>query len=247
MSNQKNITQVCLLAGKIMLQSGAETHRVEDTMIRMAATFGVEQAQSHVTPTGILFALGETEPTNFARIVDRSTDLHKVTQVNSISRNISTGSVTLDDAFGQLRVIEKQTHAYPIYLQIIAAALASGCFTIMFQGQWIDFIPAFVAGGIGYSAMVLLRELVEIQFFAELLAAFFIGLIAFLFVYLGIGMALDKIIIGSVMPLVPGLLITNAVRDLMSGHLVSGLSKGAEAFLTAFAIGAGVAVIFLII
>ncbi len=54
---------------------------------------------------------------------------------------------------------------------------------------------------------------------------------------------MDKIIIGSVMPLVPGLLITNALRDLMSGHLVSGLSKGADACLTSFAIGAGVAVI----
>jgi uncharacterized membrane protein YjjP (DUF1212 family) len=59
----------------------------------------------------------------------------------------------------------------------------------------------------------------------------------------GLGRDLDKIIIGSVMPLVPGLLITNAVRDLMAGHLVSGMSKGAEAFLTAFAIGSGVALV----
>lgn len=60
---------------------------------------------------------------------------------------------------------------------------------------------------------------------------------------LGIGIDLDKIIIGSVMPLVPGLHITNAVRDLMAGHLVAGLSKGAEAFLTAFAIGSGIAIV----
>jgi uncharacterized membrane protein YjjP (DUF1212 family) len=46
------------------------------------------------------------------------------------------------------------------------------------------------------------------------------------------------------MPLVPGLAITNAVRDLMGGDLVSGLSKGAEALLTAFAIGAGIAAVF---
>ena len=64
-----------------------------------------------------------------------------------------------------------------------------------------------------------------------------------LFVRNGFGFDLDKIIIGSVMPLVPGLHITAAVRDLMAGHLVSGLSKGAEAFLTAFAIGAGIAAV----
>jgi uncharacterized membrane protein YjjP (DUF1212 family) len=67
-----------------------------------------------------------------------------------------------------------------------------------------------------------------------------------LFVVIGFGHELDKIVIGSVMPLVPGLLITNAVRDLMAGHLVAGLSKGAEAFLTAFAIGSGIAIIFAI-
>lgn len=55
---------------------------------------------------------------------------------------------------------------------------------------------------------------------------------------------MDQIIIGSVMPLVPGLLLTNAVRDLIAGHFVSGLSKGAEALLTAFAIGSGIAVVF---
>jgi uncharacterized membrane protein YjjP (DUF1212 family) len=65
-----------------------------------------------------------------------------------------------------------------------------------------------------------------------------------LLVAIGLGNDLDKIIIGSVMPLVPGMLITNAVRDLMAGHLVAGLSKGAEAFLTAFAIGTGIALIF---
>jgi uncharacterized membrane protein YjjP (DUF1212 family) len=71
-----------------------------------------------------------------------------------------------------------------------------------------------------------------------------IGFLSFLFVKIGLGHQLDKIIIGSVMSLVPGLLVTNAVRDLMAGHLVSGLSKGAEAFLTAFAIGSGIAIVF---
>ena len=69
--------------------------------------------------------------------------------------------------------------------------------------------------------------------------------LALLAVKIGLGSGMDKIIIGSVMPLVPGLLITNAVRDLMDGHLVSALSKGADAFLTALAIGTGIAIVFL--
>ena len=71
-----------------------------------------------------------------------------------------------------------------------------------------------------------------------------VGVAAMLFVQFGLGSQVDKIIIGAVMPLVPGLLITNAARDLIAGHLVSGLSKGADAGLTALAIGTGIAVAF---
>lgn len=128
-------------------------------------------------------------------------------------------------------------------MQVVAAAVASGCFLIMFKGEWRDFIPAMFAGGFGLISVTYFHRIVPIKFFAEFLAAFIIGLLSFLFIKMGFGFQLDKIIIGSVMPLVPGLLITNAVRDLMAGHLVSGLSKGAEAFLTAFAIGSGIAVV----
>ncbi|MCT2537738.1 threonine/serine exporter family protein [Aquibacillus koreensis] len=242
--NKNEIIKVCLLAGKVMLQSGAETYRVEDTMVRIAASFGIDNPQSYVTPTGIIFSISETESTKFVRILERSTDLHKVTEVNSISRRISSKELSLEEASRLLKEVDQLKHVYPTYIQILAASIVSGCFTIMFQGGWVDFIPSVIVGGVGFSAMVYFHKIVEIRFFAEFLASIFIGLLAYLFIDIRFGLELDKIIIGAVMPLVPGLLITNAVRDLMAGHLVSGLSKGAEAFLTAFAIGAGIAVVF---
>jgi uncharacterized membrane protein YjjP (DUF1212 family) len=239
-----DIIEVCLLAGKIMLRSGAETYRVEDTMTRIAAAYGILHSHSYVTPTGIIFSIDSHHPTKLVRIVDRSTNLQKVAKVNSVSRLISSGDLTVKEALEQLKEIERDAHAYPIWVQIAAASISSGCFLIMFQGGWTDFLPALITGGIGFSCLIYLHQLVEIKFFAEFLASLVIGLISVLFVLLNIGNELDKIIIGSVMPLVPGLLITNAVRDLMAGHLVSGISKGAEAFLTACAIGAGVAIVF---
>jgi uncharacterized membrane protein YjjP (DUF1212 family) len=238
------IMEVCLLAGEIMLRSGAETHRVEDTMVRIAAAYGILHTHSYVTPTAIIFSIGSQSPTELVRISDRSTDLQKVTNVNSVSRLISNGELTIKEAFTLLKEIEQDAQAYSIWLQIVAAALASGCFLIMYQGEWSDFLPALLTGAIGFSCLIYFHQLVEIKFFAEFLAAIIIGLLSVLFVFLGLGTDLDKIIIASVMPLVPGLLITNAVRDLMVGHLVSGMSKGAEAFLTSFAIGSGVAVVF---
>lgn len=237
------VVEVCLLAGKIMLQSGAETYRVEDTMMRIAATFGFHNSHSYVTPTGIIFAVDQMEATRIIRITERSTDLQKVTLVNSVSRSITSGEKTIHEANEELREIEATKHAYTITTQIAAAAIASACFLIMFKGGWGDFIPAFFTGGLGFIFFVYVSRIVNIKFYSEFLASLVIGVLAVIFVKTGWGQELDKIIIGSVMPLVPGLLITNAVRDLMAGHLVSGLSKGAEAFLTAFAIGAGVAVV----
>ncbi|HJV44850.1 MAG TPA: threonine/serine exporter family protein [Bacillota bacterium] len=241
------IIQASLLAGKIMLESGAETYRVEDTMERIAASYGIKNTHSFVTPTGIIFSIDGMEPTKLIRIVNRSTDLHKVTLVNSISRRISEGEIPPGMAHQMLKEVESTSNTYPLLLQIAAAAISSGCFLIMFEGEWVDFLPAMVCGGIGYSCILYFQRLVQIKFFAEFIASLLIGLLSVLLVGIGIGKELDKIIIGSVMPLVPGLLITNAVRDLMAGHLVSGLSKGAEAFLTSFAIGTGIAVVFSLI
>ncbi|MFX3636500.1 MAG: threonine/serine exporter family protein [Candidatus Pristimantibacillus sp.] len=244
LSDNHEITKVCLLAGKIILQNGGETSRVEDTMIRIAAAYGVDNSQSYVTPTGILFTIDVSVPTTrLIRISERSTNLRKVTLVNDISRRISRGELKACDAYRLLEEIDKQDFAYAAWLQILAAAIASGCFLIMFAGGWHDFIPAVLAGGLGFLVLVVLHRLVPVKFFAEFLASITIGAISALMVQNGLGNNLDVIIIASVMPLVPGLHITNAVRDLIAGHLVSGLSKGAEAFLTAFAIGSGIAVV----
>jgi len=50
--------------------------------------------------------------------------------------------------------------------------------------------------------------------------------------------------IGAVMPFVPGVHITNSIRDILAGHLLSGISRGVEALLTACMIGFGVAMVF---
>ncbi|WP_246521272.1 MULTISPECIES: threonine/serine exporter family protein [Ornithinibacillus] len=243
MNKQERITEVCMLAGKIMLESSAETYRVEDTMNRIARAFGLDNSQSYATPTAINFSIDIAKPANMMRIEKRTTDLNKIAEVNSVSRKIASGELNLQAALKELQQLEGKKSLYSNPIMVLIAALASGSFTIMFGGLWADFIPSFLAGGIGFIGFLWFDKLVEIRFISEFVASFMIGLLAALFIQTGIGVELDKIIIGAVMPLVPGLHITNAVRDLLAGHLVAGLSKGVEALLTAFAIGAGIAVI----
>lgn len=226
-----------------MLVSGAETHRVEDTMNRIAFAFGIENPQSYATPTGINFSVGIATTTHSLRINKRSTNLHKIAEVNNISRQITAGEINIKEAFTLLEDIDRADLDFPAWVQIIAAALVSGCFAIMFGGTWPDFLPALIIGTLGFAGMLGFERIVDIRFLAEFFGGFVIGGLAFLSTNHGFGNSLEMIIIGAVMPLVPGLHITNAIRDLMAGHLVAGLSKGVEATLTAFAIGAGVAII----
>ena len=241
--NNEMAIDCILLAGRIMMESGAETYRVEDTMLRMARSQNLDDAQSYVTPTGIIFSLGRTQSTRVTSIKTRITDLHKITLVNDISRKLTSQIITLEQAYDELKNIETTNYFLPIIIQVLAASVASSCFLVLLYGAWPNVPAAFVAGGIGLYVVTVVQEMTQVKFFAEFFAALVVGVIAFFAVELGYGTDLDQIIIGGVMPLVPGLLITNAVRDLMAGHFTSGISKGAEAFLTAFAIGSGVALV----
>lgn len=244
LENKASIEEVCMMAGKMMLESGAETYRVEDTMDRIAKAYGATNPQSYAALTGINFSMEITEKNNLLRITKRETNLHKIDDINRISRQIAAGDLTPEQATRALEEIEEQKLSFPVWMKIIAAGIASGSFAIMFGGVWSDFLPALIAGSIGYSAMIVIDRLLEIRFLSEFFASFLLAVTAYLFISNGFGMALDKVIIGAVMPLVPGLHITNAIRDLMLGHLISGLSKGIETVLTSIAIGAGVALLF---
>ena len=236
--------ELCLLAGEIMLKYGAETYRVEETMERMAVSNQMIDVHSFVTPTGIFFTFkseGIGERTRVIRIDDRVIDLNKVTMVNDLSRRFVEGQLTTDEAITELRAIDRQRLNYPVYVQHLAAGLASGSFAIMFGGHLIDFAPAFFAGVIINICLLFIERRLKVKFIAEMLAAFVGGVIAITAVKLGFGLSLDQIIIGALMPLVPGLPLTNAVRDIMAGDLLAGVGRGAEATLTALSIAAGIA------
>ena len=230
-----------LLAGRIMMESGAETYRVEDTMLRMAHSQNMHDAQSYVTPTGIIFSLGKTQPTRITSISTRITDLHRISLVNSISRKLTSKMIPLEQAYDELKKIEKTNYFLPMWIQVLAASFASATVMIMFKGLWSDIPAAMVAGGIGHYTVCIIHEKTKVKFFSEFIASLIVAVIATFAVKYNYGQVIDRIIIGSVMPLVPGLVITNAVRDLMAGHFTAGVAKGTEALLTAFAIGAGVA------
>lgn len=246
MGRANKVMEICLLAGEIMLKYGAETYRVEETMERMAVAKKLKEVHSYVTPTGIFFSFKSLEKvgerSRIIRIDERMVDLNKVTLVNDLARRFVNGEIALELAEKELRRIDQGKMHYPMFLQHIGAGIAGGSFAILFGGDLIDFIPAFIAGALVNVCLVFLQIKLQVKFIAELISAFIGGVSSIVLFNLGLGLHLDQVIIGALMPLFPGLPLTNAVRDIMAGDLISGVGRGAEALLTALSIATGIAI-----
>lgn len=234
------LLNISTLAGKIMLESGAETYRVEETIVRIGLSFGVDDAESFVTPTGIITSLTKdsTTVTLVRRITSRGVDLNKIDLINNLSRQVQAQSMTVDELNTELINIS-QSDRYSAALTLFSSCAAAGCFSLMFGGNIKDFFAAFIIGAFIKIVSAICQKLDINSFFINSLGGGLCAILAIILMKLNICANLDKTIIGSIMLLVPGLTITNAIRDTIAGDLLSGITKAAEAFLVAISIAVG--------
>ncbi|MBL0385375.1 threonine/serine exporter family protein [Tumebacillus sp. ITR2] len=242
---QDRVLDLCLRAGDLMLKHGAETSRVEETIVRVGRASGAKLVHSFVTPTGIFISVGAAgaEKTGLIRIRTTSAiNLYKVHEVNDLSRRFERGQLTIDEMFDRLNAIDAAPPHYRIRYQHVAAAISSGAFTMLFGGGWSEFLIGSVCGWLSNTTMESMFEHVP-RFLRVFIAALVGVLVAALSVKSGFSSNLEAAVIGAVIPLVPGLSLTNAIRDLMAGELLSGVARASEATLTAFAIAVAVALV----
>ncbi|MGX7058943.1 threonine/serine exporter family protein [Vagococcus humatus] len=244
MERTEFLLETCVLAGKIMLENGAEMSRVEDTMNRIAASYGEEVGTSFVTQTVVLMGLQSTKDVQMQRIEERTTNLGKIAKVNTYSRAFAENKLSLQDLNTCLVILDQAKSYRSRVSKIISAAIVSGCLMVMLGGTWPDFLATCLVGAGGYGAYDWCEQRLNLKFINELVASIILGVLAFLCVDIGIAHSLDHMIIGSIMPLVPGVAITNAVRDLQAGHMLAGISRAVEALIVALMIGAGIAIAF---
>lgn len=246
--NEKMAKDVIMLAGRILLESGAEGSRVEDTMTRIAITLGHKESNSFVTNTVINFMLHDESYPRMYRIRTRDTNLHRISRTNGISRRLALGDISLEDAFQELQKIyqEQSIKNHYLFYKFIAAAVISVCFLYLQGGHLTDVLTALLAGSFGYIVVEILQQKLHAQFIPEFMGALVIGLVTIIGHNLIPGGSISTIIIAAVMPIVPGVLITNAIQDLFGGHMLMFTTKSLEALVTAFGIGAGVSTVLII-
>lgn len=239
----KKLFNYAMLTGEIMLRSGAETPRVEDTINRILGTSQFATVESFVTPTGIFATLDDPsiEMISYVkRVRKREVHLHRVAQANDLSRRFCAGEVGLDEALEAIMIIKKE-RPYPKWVIVLAKAIGAGAFTIVFGGDFWDMLVTFIIGLMFALTQVFLRRIDTSKFLEDIVCGAIIAIIAIIFCnYLKVGNHFDIIVIGSIMPLVPGVAITNAIREIIQGDFISGISRAADAFIVAASIAIGV-------
>lgn len=237
----QQIITCALDIGEQMLISGAEVSRVELAIRMICTAYGCRRADVFIITSSMILTVEGPDgvyATQTRRITDTATDLDKLHKLNALSRRICAETPCFQDVQAQLKDICKAT-AFPFWLQVLASGLIAFAFTLFFGGGWID---GLVASGLGMGLRVLVRLLQKAaanQIIVNVVASFCLSVGAILLVRHGIGQDVNKILIGNIMLLIPGIALTNSLRDLISGDIITGLLRFLDAVLVAAAIAAG--------
>lgn len=242
-SGDSRYMEALQLAGRIIMENGGETYRVEETISRMGRAFGMTEVESFAIPSGLFMSYrkgdGETE-SSILRVHKGQTNLFRVNEVNRISRQVVEGKLTFEQALSQLKAVQHMpSPVKPLWL-IPAAAITAAGFTVMFGGGWIDLlISGLVTALMQVVIMGLDRARSMPPFVGTLMGSLLVTLLALTIRQVtGYGLT-SAIIAGALMPLLPGLGMTNAVQDSLRGDMISGISTGFSAVITAGLVAGG--------
>ncbi len=239
------LVDTAVLAGEIMLESGAETYRVEDTISHFLKKANLKHAHVFVITTGIIATLSDPAIeaiTVVRRINRRSTNLNKIFRANEVSRKFYEDEIGLQEAFHKLKEIREE-EVYSPLAKNIGIVFTSAFFTLLLGGSVLDCVVSALGGGILAVGLFFGRKIGFQGFLLDgLNSCIVVSSMIFLTRILPVVLNRDLIIIGGIMPMVPGVAITNAIRDTLQGDYVSGSARVMEACMEAAAIAFGACV-----
>ena len=238
MKNQNNTINSDIEAKKLLnfsikfsyslLYNGAEVYRVEDSINRICKSFQNIKAVNAFALSNMVmisFVYNETNYTSMRRINDTAKNLEKISLLNDLSRSIVSGKVNLDDGFKELKNIKNKS-SYSNFTKISLVTLSAPFLAFIFGGTIVYIeksgLPLFLttflsASGVSLFVMTM-SKIVSIA-------------------------NLSSIMIASIVPLFPGIQITNAMRDILSGDILSGIIGIMSAIFTAVSIAIGVVLV----
>ena len=237
-----NIMEVASMAGRIMLENGAEIARVEEVMSRIATHYGTDSCNFFVLSNGIF-----TTDSNHAKVEHipfHGSQFDKVVEVCRVSRQVERGQLSIQQCEAKLQAIRRM-NAHPAIEQIFASALGSTGFCAIFGGGIVDCAVSFVCGLLLWIYIIALGNRYMSKITSNIAGGMLVSLLCIVCHHLGIG-HLGNIITGAIIPLVPGVPFTNGIRDLANEDYIAGATRLLDALMVFLCIAAGVSFAFML-
>lgn len=243
MENERKVMDLAYEAGSILLENGAEISRVEETMQRIAGHFGVEDESFFVLSNGIMATGKDYARSKFIPI--KGTSLDKVVAVNQLSREVAEGKCDMEHLEQRLKEI-RAMRPKPAIEQILASALGSAGFCIVFGGGFTDCLASAVAGLLLWVFMLFVGYRHLSRIVGNVLGGLLASFLCMVMYRMGFGTHLSNMIIGAIIPLIPGVPFTNGIRDMANEDYIAGITRLLDAMLIFFCIALGVASAFIL-
>ena len=236
--DQEKILEIAVKAGSLLLKNGAEIYRVEDTITHICKSYYLA-CDAFVLPTGVFVSVeGEKgSSTLVRRIQSRTVDLTRISMINALSRKIEAEKPDYEQVMNELDGISR-TGTYPKLVIAIAYAVTAFVYVPIFGGNLTESLAAVIVGIVLGLLRIFFTKGTSFPFIEYFVGGFASGILGSLFSLL-LHTNPYLVIIGAVTNLVPGVALTNGIRDLLHGDSVSGLSRLGEALMTIFVIAAG--------
>lgn len=237
-----SVLDLAFQMGEALLENGAEISRVQETMERVAQAYHVEDFHVYVL-TNAIFVSGVEDgvlhTTKLRHIPSTTTHLGRICAVNQLSREIAQGLHPVAGALERLGEIRALPYS-PLPLAVLCCAVGSASFSYLFGGSWLDAAVAFFCGVALELFLSFASRRGMSKFLTNLSASALVTLCGGALFLLGLGDNMDKIIIGSIIRLVPGVALTTSIRDFFHGDYLSGAIRMLDAFLVGGCIALGV-------
>ena len=242
MATTKEVLSLAVEIADVMLRNGGEIYRIEDTVIHILKAYDVENFDVYLLSNGI-FASANEDKEDACSIIRHvplgSVNLSKISYLNQLARDLCTHKCTIAEGWERV----KEAKALPSYsnrIQYFFCGLGSACYTFIFGGSMMDFGFSFLIGLFEQMVLNYLAENKFSRFLRNVFASAFVSTCPILVMQTGLPLLQDKIIIGAIMPLVPGITFTTSIRDFHNGDYLSGTIHLIDALLTALCIAVGI-------
>ena len=242
MATTKEVLSLAVEIADVMLRNGGEIYRIEDTVIHILKAFDVESFDVYVLSNGIFTSANEEKEDSCSMIRHvplGSVNLKKIAYLNQLARDLCTYSCTIEEAWERIKKA-KNLPGYSNKIQIFFCGLGSACYTFIFVGGLLDFVFAFLIGLFEQMVLTYMANRKVSRFLRNVFASMFVSAASILILQTGLPVLQDKIIIGAIMPLVPGITFTTSIRDFHNGDYLSGTIHLIDALLTALCIAVGI-------